>query len=468
MKIIIKDGIKDKLEEFAAVVTKHGVNLYYVGGCVRDSIIGKKSEDIDVCIEGNVSDIHDLLNASFHSVKLTSNRFPVYIVNFEDFKIEFAAARKETKTGNSRKDFQCSTNATIYDDLYRRDFTINAIAVGVLDGKIIDPHGGFEDLKQSTLRHVSESFAEDPLRVYRAARFSSMGYHVHDSLYEICRSMTPYGISNERVGMELKKCLKNSLFPSRFFTTLHKFGWLWYHFHELLACVGVPQYHKHHPEGDVFTHTMFCVDEAKDEFIRCAMLCHDLGKVTTTKLNNDGKITSIGHETAGVVPTRSMLTRIVYDSKKYIDKVCCLVEMHMIRNSYNSTKHHTRVVRNALRKLMECGVDYNDLAEVVRCDISGRPPLPKYDSVNIGQKEAEHLITSGSMVPIVTGKLLIKMGYEPCGGFDTILKRALKLQDRGTLNKTNWEIILKKELNALKNENVRKKLQGSAGDVVVN
>jgi tRNA nucleotidyltransferase (CCA-adding enzyme) len=262
--------------------------------------------------------------------------------------------------------------------------------------------------------------------------------------------------------MELMKLFKNSDSPSTFFYMLGWWGWLEYHFKELAALSGVPQSLKHHPEGDAFVHTMYCLDQVPkgDWFMRAVMLCHDLGKATHTLIDGvkwhevkddigdfrlwskDIKVSSPGHEAAGIQLCYDMLKRISFCSHSIIRKMGCLVKNHMVRAFYNPAKPD-KVVRPILRDLMQHGLNYIDLERVVFYDLAGRPPLQVPKPLDIGQAYADYLIVNDLMTPVVTGELLMANGLEPGEVMGKMVKRALELQDRGTLNKDNWKKVLR-------------------------
>jgi tRNA nucleotidyltransferase (CCA-adding enzyme) len=394
--------------------------------------------------------------------------FPIWIVEIEGEKYEFAMARKERKVGQSRQEFECEVNnVTIEEDLFRRCLTINSIAKNMITGEIVDPYGGVSDLSVKMARATSYAFAEDTLRVYRAARFiARFELLPTDGLIKICRDLSPEDISNERVGMELMKMLKTAKTPSKFFYFLKEIGWLQYHFPELHATIGVPQSPIHHPEGDVFTHTMHCIDAAEGWFYRAVMLCHDLGKATTTQIDGEDfqsiraegyshtfelkrnptvKVTAYGHEEAGVQLTKDMLKRIHFSNHDTIDQIACLVELHMIR-AIISQDNHEKILRRTIRKLMKHDLKYHTLFKVIVFDLAGRPPktisvVQTYDEL-FGLR-AYDIEESDEMTPIVTGKKLIEIGMQPGTEMGKIIIHALELQDRGTLKKDNWEKVLK-------------------------
>lgn len=447
-----------KIKQIAIELAHIGVISYYVGGCVRDEIMSgflTYDSDIDICLVGvtDPKQVEDILLQYSESVTpLVGKKFPVWIATINGKKVDFAMARTETLVGSSRTDFDVVTeNVTIEEDLRRRDFTMNAIAKEVIHSRIIDPFNGVKDIQSGVLHYTSDAFKEDTLRVYRAARFLSRFIELRPSeaLINVCKSLKPNDISNERVGMELMKTMEQAVIPSKFFYFLDNVGWLQYHFQELHDLIGIPQNPLHHPEGDAFMHTMYTLNQAGDWFTRIVMLCHDLGKATTTTIgeipfvkkpeysdklyyNSDLPIRSIGHEEAGKELTRKMLTRIHFTDHKTIRQIETLVGLHMIRTGVSE-----KVIRKSLRTLTNMGLKYEQLVEVCRCDVSGRPPFIPY-TPDIGQHRAKELIDSGAMNIIVTGEKLIEAGFTPGPLLGELVKVALEWQDRGTLNSDNW------------------------------
>lgn len=448
--------MQEKIKETAQALAKLGIKSYYVGGCVRDELMQIDTDDYDICLVNvsNPSKVEEILSQHFtHVTPLVGQAFPVWKTREGDQWIDWAMARVETLVGDTRKDFAVVTDGvTLHQDLHRRDFTINAIAKEVIDGEYHDPFNGIMHIAHGVLTPTSEAFCEDTLRVYRAARFLSRFPQMKPSisLIDMCKGLIPTDISPERVGMELRKMLDTAVKPSRFFDFLREVHWLQYHFTELYDVIAVPQAPKYHPEGDVYTHTMISIDKTTDPFIRVCMLCHDLGKAITTTIDgvniNDLRIgdtypidgvKSIGHEIAGVMPTRNMLTRIHFADHRTIRQIETMVELHMIRTSVSE-----KVIRRTLRRLIEKHLTYDQLVEVCRCDVSSRPPLAEF-TPDIGQHRAKQLLEEDAMTPVVTGELLMSVGYTPGKEMGHIIKKALEWQDRGTLNKHNWLKMIK-------------------------
>lgn len=275
----------DKLiQDIAQKIEQNGGQLYLVGGAVRDQILGIENNDEDYCVVGLSHD--EFLNL-FPEAFIRGKSFEV----FDMYGKEFALARTERKTGKGHKEFDITVdkNITIYDDLKRRDLTINSIAKNVLTGEIIDPFDGIKDLKKHLIRATSESFSEDPLRVYRTARFASkLQFDIDEKTIKLMNSLKPelHELSVERVFDEFRKALSYDK-PSIFFDTLKKADVLDVHFIEIYRLIGALQPEKYHPEGDSYNHTMLALDMSatlsKDEKIRFSALVHDLGKGVTPK-----------------------------------------------------------------------------------------------------------------------------------------------------------------------------------------
>ena len=256
--------------------------LYLVGGAVRDKLNNIKCHDKDYCVTGLSENEFEKMFPMAHK---RGKSFSVYDID----GMEFALARTETKIGHSHKDFNIvsNKNISIMEDLKRRDITINSIAQDVLTNKIIDPFGGQKDFKNHIIRATSESFKEDPLRAYRAARFASkFNFNIDNNTIKMMNQLKgelKY-LSAERVFDEFRKAL-NTNYPQKFFDSLKQADILDVHFIEIYKLIGALQPPKYHPEGDSYNHTMLTLKIAstitKDEKIRFSALVHDLGKGLT-------------------------------------------------------------------------------------------------------------------------------------------------------------------------------------------
>ena len=260
------------------------MQTYVVGGAVRDELLGFAVKDKDFVVVGSTPEA--MLAAGFKPV---GKDFPVFL--HPKTHDEYALARTERKTAKGYKGFvvHASPEVTLEEDLARRDLTINAIAKDDA-GKLIDPFNGLADIQAKILRHVSDAFAEDPVRILRAARFAARftDFNVAPATMNLMRQMVEAGdvdaLVSERVWQELAKGLMEEK-PSRMFDVLRECGALQRILPELNRLWGVPQPANHHPEIDTGVHTMLVVDYAASQnfslAIRFSALMHDLGKGTT-------------------------------------------------------------------------------------------------------------------------------------------------------------------------------------------
>jgi len=262
------------------------MEVYLVGGAVRDELLGLPVKEKDWVVVGATQDELERLG-----YKPVGRDFPVFL--HPETREEHALARTERKTSAGYRGFaiHCSPDVTLEEDLRRRDLTINAMARGK-DGVLIDPFGGQADLQNKLLRHVSEAFTEDPVRILRvarfAARFAPLGFTVAPETVELMRSMVQSGevdaLVPERVWQETHKALGEPR-PDAFLATLRECGALARIFPELDALWGVPQPPRWHPEVDTGVHMLMVMQQAAkltdSTRIRFAALTHDLGKGET-------------------------------------------------------------------------------------------------------------------------------------------------------------------------------------------
>ncbi len=264
------------------------MEIYTVGGAVRDELLGLPVSDRDYVVIGATPD--DMVAQGYKPV---GKDFPVFL--HPQTHEEYALARTERKTARGYHGFafHAAPDVTLEEDLARRDLTINAIAKAE-DGTLIDPYHGTADIKSRVLRHVSAAFAEDPVRILRLARFSArfaaMGFTIADETQALMRQMVASGEADalvaERVWQELSRGLMEAK-PSRLFETLRECGALARVLPEVDRLWGVPQTAAHHPEVDTGVHVMMVVDYAASQDysldVRFAALTHDLGKGTTPR-----------------------------------------------------------------------------------------------------------------------------------------------------------------------------------------
>lgn len=300
-----------------------GLDVYLVGGAVRDELMGLPVKDRDWVVVGTTPE--QMTRLGFRPV---GKEFPVFL--HPETHEEYALARTEKKVAKGYQGFTFNTavDVTLDQDLARRDLTVNAIAIS-RDGKVIDPFDGRSDLENERLRHVSEAFAEDPVRVLRAARFSaSLGFRVARETNRLMQEMNRNGevdaLVPERVWAETVKALRTDK-PWLFITVLRDCGALERIFPEIDALFGVPQPKQHHPEIDTGVHTLMVLEQAArlspTPEVRFAALLHDLGKAATPKAEWPKHR---GHERLGIPLVEQVCARlrVPRDFRKLALAVC--------------------------------------------------------------------------------------------------------------------------------------------------
>lgn len=287
------------------------MQVYLVGGAVRDHLLGHPYHEKDYVVVG--ASPNQMLNLGYQPV---GKDFPVFL--HPETKEEYALARTERKSGTGYHgfEFHTDTSVTLEQDLIRRDLTINAMAMDEA-GHVHDPYNGQQDLADRVLRHVSDAFIEDPLRVLRVARFAAryhaMGFHIATETLDLMRQLTESGELNtltpERVWKETSRALMES-HADIYFEVLRSCGALKVLFPEIDALFGVPQRPEYHPEIDCGIHTMMSLQQAcrqnYDLDVRFAVLVHDLGKALTPA---EELPRHIMHEERGVQPVTELCER---------------------------------------------------------------------------------------------------------------------------------------------------------------
>jgi len=310
------------------------MQVYLVGGAVRDRLLGREVSERDWVVVGATPG--ELERAGFIPV---GRDFPVFL--HPKTKEEHALARLERKVAPGYRGFttEFSADVKLEDDLRRRDLTINAMAQDG-NGNIIDPYGGQRDLEARLLRHVSEAFAEDPVRILRVARFAAryapLGFHVADETLALMRQMVADGEAGalvaERVWTETEKALGEPC-PDVFISVLRDCGALKVVYPEIDALFGVPQPEKWHPEIDTGVHQLMALREAVrlggGVTVRFAVLMHDLGKGVTPA---ERLPSHPGHEDAGVALVEQLAARL-------------RVPNHLRELAVMTARYHTHVHR---------------------------------------------------------------------------------------------------------------------------
>ena len=436
----LPENLKQQCREVFSVVSSAGGRALLVGGCVRDALLGEPIKDIDIEVYGLAADrLQELLTAHFR-VELVGKAFCVFKI--KGAEIDISLPRREAKTAPGHKGFAISGDPDMSEEeaASRRDFTINAILWDPSDNRIIDPFKGREDIVKGILRHTSERFGEDPLRVLRAMQFSArFQYAVHPSTVEICSGIDPENLPPERIFEEWRKLILKGRKISMGLNFFRECGWIRY-YPELEALTTCQQDPEWHPEGDVWTHTLHCMDafaserlnhDWEDLVVGLAVLCHDFGKPATTIFEKD-HIRSPRHDVEGEQPTRNFLGCMT-EHKALIESVVPLVLTHLRPIELHRVEAGDSAVRRLARKVRRI----DRLVRVARADMQGRPPLPG-DPFPAGDwllERAEALAVKDSAPqPIVMGRHLIELGQTPGPHFKTILNKCYEAQLDGVFS----------------------------------
>lgn len=399
-----------------------GARPLIVGGAVRDAVLamdaGAAPSGKDVDIE--VHDVADraALVAALAELGPTKERGVAYpiisvVIDGEDFDVDVARE----------------------DPFARRDFTINAMGWDPVTGELLDPFGGRTDLAKGLLRHTSERFADDPLRVLRGVQFAGrFGFRFAAETKGLCRELAPRfdEIAPARVWHEWRKLARRAEHWPAALAALEDSGWS-RHFPELAATRGIEQDPGWHAEGDVYTHLGLAargaalasgdLDDDDREVVVLAALLHDLGKVTHTDTSGP-RITSYGHAEAGVEPARSLLRRMGAPDA-VIARVLPIIREHMAPASINGTPSRP-AVRRLIRRLAPASLA--DWARVVDADCAGRGPSSKPSPTPAWLLVAA-TIRPESQRSLLRGEHLIARGRVPGREFAQILAAATAAQD---------------------------------------
>ncbi len=416
------------LKEAASVFNRHGKEVCLVGGAVRDILLGKKASDWDLASDASPEEVMRF----FKRVIPTGIKHGTVTVLYKGHSIEVTTYRTEADYSDGRHPDQVQYAATIEEDLSRRDFTMNAIAVKLPGGDVIDPFHGQDDIKKRIIRCVGNSgerFGEDGLRPLRAVRFASQLQFDLDG--ETCNAIPgalekTAMVAPERIRQELDKILMTER-PSIAFGLMEQTGLLKLILPELSSCRGIDQkgYHKF----DVLDHSLLACDAAAAEgvslTVRLAALFHDIGKPVTRRMGDDGVWTFYNHEKESSRLTRTILCRIRYPNNM-IDDVCHLIEQHMF--------HYDEVWSDAAvrRFIIRVGEDtIDDLFALRRADAfgtEGRPMDPR--SLLPFRDRLEKVMSEAKVQSLkdlaISGRDLIGMGIPPGKQIGIILHELLE------------------------------------------
>ena len=377
--------------DFAKKIHELGGAAYLVGGAVRDKFRGVPAHDRDYCITG--VDEKNFAEAFPHAEKFGKS-FPVYSVDIDDAYCEVAFARTERKIGAGYRGFEIlfSPDVTLEQDLYRRDTTINAMAIELLSGELVDPFGGREDVLNKKIRAVSEHFTDDPVRALRAARQAAQ-FH-----FEICaetvEAMNRCGEElahepTERIFNELETALRTDK-PSIFFRSLERANLLEITFPEISQLRGKIQPTLYHPEGDAYEHTLAIVDDVaavnSKPMVRFAALVHDLGKgLTPPEMLPHHYL----HEKRGIELLNQMNRRMTLPGE-WKKSAAFVIREHM---RAPRLKKPGKIV-DLLLSVNSLKLGVKDFCDIIRIDNHGLPPYLEHaqeiidELLKIGGKDA--------------------------------------------------------------------------------
>jgi tRNA nucleotidyltransferase (CCA-adding enzyme) len=410
-----------------------GGRAWLQGGGVRDALLGGVSHEADLEVHRLPADRLEAVLGAAYRLDCVGKAFAV--LKLRDWPIDVGLPRREAKTGPGHRGFavQSDPDLDLATAARRRDFTINAIYLDPLTGEIEDPLGGQRDLAARRLRHCSAAFAEDPLRVLRGMQFvARFDLEPDPATVVLCRGVAGDDLPVERIAGEWEKLLLLGATPSRGLRFLAATGWL-AGYPELARLVGCPQPAKHHPEGDVWTHTGLCLDafacervgdRLEDLVVGLAVLCHDLGKPDTVDVV-DGTVRAHGHQAAGVPAAERLLARLSH-RRDLVAQVLPHVEWHNQPTALYDQQSGDAAIRRLARRVGRL----DRLVRVARADVRGRgdlaAPFPAGDWLLA--RAAELGIATGAPTPLIQGRHLVALGATPGPAFKRLLDACFEAQ----------------------------------------
>jgi tRNA nucleotidyltransferase (CCA-adding enzyme) len=436
--LIRLDGDFAPVRRVVELLRDAGGRPLLVGGCVRDALMKVPVLDVDVEVYGlGTRQVEAALRKEFGIITVGA---AFGVTKLKDFPVDVSVPRRENRTGAKHTDFDVQADPTMTpkDAAERRDFTLNAIMWDPFTGEVLDPWGGVADLLNlKRLRHVSDKFAEDPLRVLRAMQFAArFEFSVAPETIALCATLSQADLPPERLMEEWTKLMLRGRKPSVGLAFLKDCGWTKF-YPELHAMIGVPQDPEWHPEGDVWIHTLHCMDayarervgdRDEDLIVGLAVLLHDIGKATTTKKEaKDDRWHAYGHEEESFNLAPRFLAQIT-NEKKLIEAVFPLVRWHGQPFELFRAKAGDAAVRRLAQKVIR-------IDRLIRVDIAdrkGRPPLWPGEASPQGLWLAERAqalqLADSAPKRIVLGRHLIAMGHKPAGWFSQVLDEAFEAQ----------------------------------------
>ncbi len=422
----MKIELPQKAKYIIDTITEAGYEAYVVGGCVRDSILGRNPEDWDITTSAKPEQVKELFRRTID----TGIQHGTVTVMLDKEGFEVTTYRIDGKYEDSRHPKEVIFTPNLVEDLKRRDFTINAMAYNEKDG-LIDIFGGMEDIRQKIIRCVGdarERFREDALRIMRAIRFSAqLGYSIEEETKKAISELVPNlkNISAERIQVELVKLLV-SPHPD-YIRVAYDTGVTSVILPEFDTMMETPQNHPHHMY-DVGEHTLQSLKYVEaNKCLRLGMLFHDIGKPSTLSVDEKGITHFKGHPTVGEDMTKSILRRLKFDNDT-IYTVSRLVHFHDYGNGVDPDM---RIVRRAIHKI---GEDIFPLVLSVKyADIMAQSDYlkqEKLDTLEKWKKLFEEITKQKQCVSLktmaVTGSDLIALGMKPGKEIGTVLQSLLE------------------------------------------
>ncbi|MDH4065473.1 MAG: polynucleotide adenylyltransferase [Acidobacteriota bacterium] len=435
--------LDDQARRIARHVQTHGGRALAVGGFVRDRLLGRPSKDLDVEVFGITQEALPRVLAELGRVDPVGQAFPVFKLG----EVDVALPRRESKTGRGHKAFLVEGDPfmPLEEAARRRDFTINAVAWDPVTDEYLDPFGGRDDLARRVLRVVDpHTFADDSLRVLRALQFvARFALTLDPDSARICRAIRLDDLPAERIWGEVEKLLLLAERPSGGFALGRELGVIEQLLPEMVPLYECPQDREWHPEGDVWTHTLMVIDEARRRnadlpraplaIVMLGAVCHDLGKPETT-VHVDGRIKSPGHEAAGVAPATRVLDRLNVHTLDGVDvraQVLGLVAEHLRPSAFFKAKE--TVTDGAFRRLAQ-RVDLELLTRFARADCHGRTGAFDCSAMDWFIERARLLgVEHRPPAPVLLGRHLLEMGVEPGPRMGDILRAIYEQQLDGSV-----------------------------------
>jgi tRNA nucleotidyltransferase (CCA-adding enzyme) len=444
--------------DIAATVRAAGGRALIVGGWVRDQLLGRGSKDIDIEVFGLEVDVLRSVVERFGRVDTVGESFTVFKVAGLDISLP----RRESKAGRGHRAFRVEgdPHLSLKEAARRRDFTINAMSRDPLTGELVDPFGGAADLEAGILRMVDpRTFADDSLRVLRAVQFAArFDLSLDPETADVCRGIPLDDLPPERIWGEFEKLLLGARRPSIGLRLAWDLGVIDQLLPELVPLASCPQEPEWHPEGDVWTHTLLVVDEARARIddldrgpaiaVMLAALCHDIAKPETTVIV-DGRIRSPGHEEGGVEPTMRVLDRLNVHTIDGFDvrrAVAGLVAQHLKPGAFH--KATPPVSDGAFRRLAQ-KVDLELLARLASADCHGRGGTFDCSAMEWFLERARALgVEHDPPAPLVLGRHLLELGVRPGPGMGALLKKIYERQLDGAIATIDEGVALARTLLA--------------------